>query len=122
MAAEQFSAMTRQRTPVLEMPSGDILHIGYNRDADTLDVGTATNAGLAVSHSFPYDHDNSLDSNLQSVNEKLNEMEQYQKRRWNTAAGCTAEYNWALGVFQSSRGEFILSTAGLLFLISQSIS
>ena len=79
MAAEQFSAMTRQRTPVLEMPSGDILHIGYNRDADTLDVGTATNAGLAVSHSFPYDHDNSLDSNLQSVYSELNQMEQYQK-------------------------------------------
>ena len=44
------------------------------------------------------------------------------KRRWNTAAGCTAEYNWALGVFQSSRGEFVLSAAGLLFLISQSIN
>ena len=80
MVAEQFSAMTVQRTPVIEMPSGDVLHIGYNRDADTLDVGTATNAGLAVSHSFPYDHDNSLDSNLQSVNEKLNEMEQYQEK------------------------------------------
>lgn len=79
MVAEQFSAMTVQRTPVIEMPSGDVLHIGYNRDADTLDVGTATNAGLAVSHSFPYDHDNSLDSNLQSVNEKLNEMEQYKE-------------------------------------------
>ena len=79
MAAEQFSTMTKQRILILEMQNGDILHIGYNRDADTLDIGTATNVGLAVSHSFPYDHDNSLDSNLQSVNEKLNEMEQYQK-------------------------------------------
>ena len=79
MAAEQFSTMRKQRIPILEMQNGDILHIGYNRDADTLDIGTATNVGLAVSHSFPYDHDNSLDSNLQSVNEKLNEMEQYQK-------------------------------------------
>ena len=87
MAAELFSAMTKQRTPVLEMPNGDILHIGYNRNADTLDVGTATNAGLAVSHSFPYDHDNSLDSNLQSVNEKLNEMEQYQKEELEYSGG-----------------------------------
>ena len=79
MVAEQFSTMSKQRTPVLEMPSGDILYAGYNRDADTIDVGTATNAGLAVSHSFPYDHDSSLDSNLQSVNEKLNEMEQYKE-------------------------------------------
>ena len=87
MVAEQFSAMTRQRTPVLEMPSGDILHIGYNRDADTLDVGTAANAGLAVSHSFSYDHDNSLGSNLQYVNEKLNEMEQYQKEEVEYSGG-----------------------------------
>lgn len=92
MVAEQFSVMAKQRMPVFEMPSGDILYAGYNRDADTLDVGTATNAGLAVSHSFAYDHDNSLEANLQSVNEKLNEMEQYQKRRWNTAVGCTADY------------------------------
>lgn len=49
--------------------------------------GTATNAGLAVSHSFPYDHDNSLDSNLQSVNEKLNEMEQYQKEEVEYSGG-----------------------------------
>ena len=79
MVAEQFSVMAKQRMPVFEMPSGDILYAGYNRDADTLDVGTATNAGLAVSHSFAYDHDNSLEANLQSVNEKQNEMEQYQK-------------------------------------------
>lgn len=79
MVAEQFSAMSKQRTPVLEMPSGNILYIGYNRDAGTINVGTATNAGLTVSHSFPYDHDSSLDSNLQSVNEKLNEMEQYKE-------------------------------------------
>ena len=87
MAAEQFAELTHQRMPVFEMPNGDILHIGYNRDADTLDVGTATNAGIAVSHSFPYDYDNSLDSNLQSVNEKLNEMEQYQKEELEYSGG-----------------------------------
>ena len=87
MAAEQFSAMTKQRTPVLEMPNGDILHIGYNRETDTLDVGTVVNAGLVPNHQFPYDHDNSLDSNLQSVNEKLNEMEQYQKEEVEYSGG-----------------------------------
>ena len=79
--------MTKQRTPVLEMPNGDILHIGYNRDADTLDVGTATNAGLAISHSFPYDHDNSLDSNLQSVHSELSQMEQYQEEEVEYSGG-----------------------------------
>ena len=77
MVAEQFSAMTKQHTPVFEMPGGDILHIGYNRENDTLEVGTATNAGLAVMHRFPYNHDTSLEANLQDANEKLNGMEEY---------------------------------------------
>ena len=78
MTVERFSAMTLQREPVLEMPSGDILHIAYNRDTDSLDVGSVCNAGLAVRHSFPYDYDKSLDANLEEVSEKLNGMEEYQ--------------------------------------------
>ena len=78
MTAERFSAMTLQREPVLEMPTGDILHIAYNRDTASLDVGNVCNAGLAVRHSFPYDYDKSLDANLEEVSEKLNGMEEYQ--------------------------------------------
>ena len=78
MTAERFSAMTLQREPVLEMPTGDILHIAYNRDTDSLDVGNVCNAGLAVRYSFPYDYDKSLDANLEEVSEKLNGMEEYQ--------------------------------------------
>lgn len=78
MTAERFSAMTLQREPVLEMPTGDILHIAYNRDTDSLDVGSVCNAGLAVRHSFPYDYDKSLGANLEEVSEKLNGMEEYQ--------------------------------------------
>ncbi|MGG6498259.1 UNVERIFIED_CONTAM: DNA primase, partial [Bacteroidetes bacterium 56_B9] len=37
----------------------------------------ATNAGIIAQHSFPYDHDATLDDNLQRVNEQLNEMEEY---------------------------------------------
>lgn len=62
---------------MLEMPNGDVLYVGYNRETDSLDVGEATNAGIAVLHSFPYDHETSLDANLQRVNEKLNDMEEY---------------------------------------------
>ena len=87
MVAEQFLAMTKQRTPVFEMPCGDILYTGYNRETDTLDVGTATNAGLAVRHSFPYDHDSSLESNLQSVYTELSRMEQYQKEKMEYSGG-----------------------------------
>lgn len=87
MVAEQFLAMTKQRTPVFEMPCGNILYTGYNRETDTLDVGTATNAGLAVRHSFPYDHDSSLESNLQSVYTELSRMEQYQKEEMEYSGG-----------------------------------
>lgn len=77
MAAEQFAALSRQKALTVEMPGGDVLHVGYNRENDTLDVGQTTEAGLAVRHSFPYDHDVSLEANLQKAGERLNEMEEY---------------------------------------------
>lgn len=79
MVVEQFAELTHQRMPVFEMPNGDILYAGYNREKDTLDVGTATNAGIAVRHHYPYDHNLTLDANLQDVNEKLNELDEYRE-------------------------------------------
>lgn len=78
MVAEDFSEMAKHKTPVLEMPNGDSLHLQYNKEHDSLDVGMVTNAGFAVSHQFPYDHESSLETNFQSVHEKLSEMGQYQ--------------------------------------------
>lgn len=60
MAAEQFAALSRLKTPVFEIPGGDVFHVGYNQENDTLDVGQTTEAGLAVRHSFPFDHDISI--------------------------------------------------------------
>lgn len=51
------------------------------------DFGTTCNAGLTVSHSFPYDHDSSLDSNLTSVYSELNQMEQYQEEEVEYSGG-----------------------------------
>ena len=79
MAAEQFSAMAQQKIPAFEMPNGDVLYVAYNRESDTLDVGQSANAGIIVQHRFPYDHNVELDVNLQKVNEKLNEMEEYRE-------------------------------------------
>lgn len=81
MAAEQFSALAQQKIPAFEMPNGDVLYVEYNRESDTLDVGQAANAGIIVQHRFPYDHNIELDTNLQNVNEKLNEMEEYREER-----------------------------------------
>ena len=69
--------VTQTKTPAFEMPNGEVLYISYNREKDTLDVGSATNAGLAVQHSFEYNHDKALDDNLTEVNEKLENMEEY---------------------------------------------
>ena len=78
MTAEQFSAIAQEKIPAFEMPNGDVLYVNYNRDSDTIDVGSVTNAGFAAMHNFSYDHNASLDSNLQDVHEKLREMEEYQ--------------------------------------------
>lgn len=75
MAAEQFSDLAQRKMPVFEMPNGDVLYVGYNKESDTLDVGTATNAGLVAQYRFPYDHDASLEANLQEVDAKLNEYQ-----------------------------------------------
>ena len=77
MAAEQFSALAYQKIPAFEMPNGEVLYVEYNKESDTLDVGQPTNAGLVAQHRFPYDHNIGLDANLQAVNEKLNELEEY---------------------------------------------
>lgn len=79
MVVEQFAKLTHQRMPVFEMPSGDILYATYNREKDALDVGSVCNAGHAVRHSFPYDYNSTLDTNLQAVNEKLNELDEYRE-------------------------------------------
>lgn len=77
MVAEQFATVSRQKIPAFELPGGEVLYIGYNRESDSFDVGPATNAGIIAQHSFPYDHNATLDDNLQRVNERLGEMEEY---------------------------------------------
>lgn len=78
MVAKQFDKMTNNHIPAFEMPNGDILYVQYNQEKDTLEAGTVTNCGMSTMHSFPYDHDFSLDGNLEGVNEKLTEMTAYQ--------------------------------------------
>ena len=79
MTHEAFTALAQHKQPVFQMPNGTILNLQYNKQEDNFDVGTVTNAGLSVKHSFPYDHDHSMDMNIQGVYEQLHEMEEYQK-------------------------------------------
>lgn len=78
MVAEQFVEMTAKRMPIFEMDNGNVLQVQYNQETDHLDVGKVTNTGLAVKHSFAYDHSFTLDANLQGVHEQLSEMPEYQ--------------------------------------------
>lgn len=79
MTAEEFSELAQRKMPIFQMPNGGLLNLQYNKDKDSLDVGTVTNAGLSVKHSFPFSHDHSMDANISYAYEQLLDMEEYQK-------------------------------------------
>ena len=79
MTAEEFSELAQRKMPIFQMPNGGLVNLQYNKDKDSLDVGTVTNAGLSVKHSFPFSHDHSMDANISSAYEQLLDMEEYQK-------------------------------------------
>lgn len=79
MTAEEFSELAQRKMPIFQMPNGGLLNLQYNKDKDSLDVGTVTNAGLAVKHSFPFSHDHSMDANISSAYKQLLDMDEYQK-------------------------------------------
>ena len=79
MVAEEFTGMAQRKMPIFQMPNGGLLNLQYDKEKDCLDVGTVTNAGLSVKHSFPYSHEHSMDANISSAYEQLLDMEEYQK-------------------------------------------
>ena len=79
MVAEEFSELAQRKMPIFQMPNGCLLNLQYDKEKDCLDVGTVTNAGLSVKHSFPFSHDHTLDANICSAYEQLLDMEEYQK-------------------------------------------
>ena len=79
MTAEEFSELAQRKMPIFQMPNGGLLNLQYDKEKDCLDVGTVTNAGLTVKHSFPFSHDHTLDANICSAYELLLDMEEYQK-------------------------------------------
>ena len=92
MVAEEFSELAQRKMPIFQMPNGGLLNLQYDKEKDCLDVGTVTNAGLAVKHSFPFCHDHSLDANISSAYEQLLDMEEYQKEEQANDVGQQEEY------------------------------
>ena len=83
MIAEDFSDLAKRKAPVFEMPNGEVLHLQYDREHDSFEVGTVTNAGLAVEHILSYDHSLSLADNIEDVYNTLSELPEYQLQEEN---------------------------------------
>lgn len=66
--------------PTVEMESGDVLPVGYNKEKDTLDVLITNEAGKQEVYSTNYDHDRSIEENLGYVWEELSNLKQYQAK------------------------------------------
>ena len=66
--------------PTVEMESGDVLPVEYNKEKDTLDVLITNEAGKKDVYSTNYDHDRSIKGNLGYVWEELSNMKQYQAK------------------------------------------
>lgn len=66
--------------PTVEMESGDVLPVEYNKENDTLDVLITNEAGKQEVYSTNYDHDRSIEENVGHVWEELSNMKQYQAK------------------------------------------
>ena len=66
--------------PTVEMESGDVLPVEYNKENDTLDVLITNEAGKQEVYSTNYDHDRSIEENVGHVWEELSNLKQYQAK------------------------------------------
>lgn len=64
----------------LEMPSGDVLTVNYNKEKDTLDVLITNAEGKQEVYSTSYDHDHTIQENQGYVWEELSNKRQYQEK------------------------------------------
>lgn len=66
--------------PTVEMESGDVLPVEYNKENDTLDVLITNEAGKQEVYSTNYNHDRSIEENVGHVWEELSNLKQYQAK------------------------------------------
>lgn len=107
MTADEFAAI--QKEPVFEMPNGEILYFQYNKETDKIEVGTATNNGLAVSDTFMFERDKSVEANLTSVYEEMSQWEQYREQETEVEESFEEEKNVKAEPEQVSTEENSLS-------------
>ena len=61
------------KSNIITFPSGDYLHIGYENGI--IYAGTMTNTGILRQYEFEYEHDLSVDKNIQDIYEYILEKE-----------------------------------------------
>lgn len=76
--AKEWDSLAKK--PTVEMESGDVLPVEYNKEKDTLDVLITNEAGKQEVYSTNYDHDRSIEENVGHVWEELSNMKQYQAK------------------------------------------
>lgn len=74
MIREQFEELSKDKMLAIEKPNGEVVYFHYNQDSDKIEVGNYTNSGMMVDFSVPYDHDYSMDANLQNLNDLISEQ------------------------------------------------
>lgn len=76
--AKEWNSLAEK--PTVEMESGDVLPVEYNKEKDTLDVLITNEAGKQEVYSTNYDHDRNIEENVGHVWEELSNMKQYQAK------------------------------------------
>ena len=66
--------------PTVEMASGDVLPVSYNKEKDTLEVLIVKEDGTQEVHSTNYDHDRDIPTNVVHVWEELSNLKLYQTK------------------------------------------
>lgn len=77
--------------PTVEMASGDVLPVSYNKEKDTLEVLIVKEDGTQEVHSTNYDHDCDIAGNIGYVWEELSNMKQFQAKEEVTENNSKAE-------------------------------
>lgn len=78
VVAKEWDSLAEK--PTVEMESGDVLPVEYNKEKDTLDVLITNEAGKQEVYSTNYDHDRSIEENVGHVWEELSNLKQYQAK------------------------------------------
>lgn len=78
VVAKEWDSLAEK--PTVEMESGDVLPVEYNKEKDTLDVHITNEAGKQEVYSTNYDHDRSIEENVGHVWEELSNLKQYQAK------------------------------------------